>query len=201
MPTKTFLNLPKEKRIKILKGAKTEFSRVCVDKAVIANISIEAEIPRGSFYQYFFSVADLYVYLIEYLYEVEKKKFELYLQENNNDVYLALKVKFSKKIEKLSKAVNKQLEINNRTYFLNNTLYSPDVLKYIIEKNNQLDINIFPEEFRNVQNFDKFLSLIQGLNEYCIEMFIKDCFSANEIIEYYNNNIDFIKYSISLIYS
>ena len=51
MPTKTFMNLSKEKRLRILKAAKKEFSRVPLDKAIIANIVKDAKIPRGSFYQ------------------------------------------------------------------------------------------------------------------------------------------------------
>ena len=74
MPTQTFLKLNKEKKIRILKAAKKEFSRVSIDKAIIANIAKDAGIPRGSFYQYFSSVEDLYMYLIDYLYNSKKKK-------------------------------------------------------------------------------------------------------------------------------
>ena len=95
MPTRTFLNLPKEKRIRILRAAKKEFSRVPLEKAVIANIVKEAQIPRGSFYQYFENVEDLFIYLIHYMYGIDRKKFQRYLRETDNDVYEALKMKFS----------------------------------------------------------------------------------------------------------
>ena len=73
MPTKTFFNLPKEKRIRILKAGKKEFSRVPLEKAVIANIAKDASIPRGSFYQYFSSLEDLFSYIIDYMYGFNKK--------------------------------------------------------------------------------------------------------------------------------
>ena len=44
MPTRTFLNLPKEKRLRVLRAAKKEFSRVPLEKAVIANIVKDADI-------------------------------------------------------------------------------------------------------------------------------------------------------------
>lgn len=195
MPTKTFLNLPKEKRLKILRGAKKEFARVSVDRAVIANIAKESGIPRGSFYQYFFSVSDLYMYLIEYLYEIEKKKFAEYLDEKNNDVFEALKLKFKNQIEKLSKQEHKEFKINNYSFFLNNTLYSTEVLKYIIEKDIQLDENMFPEEIKKSKNFDNVLSLVRGLNNYCVEKFITNSSNASDLIGYYNKNIDYLKCS------
>ena len=99
MPTKTFLNLPREKRLRILRAAKKEFSRVPLDKAVIANIVKEADIPRGSFYQYFENIEDLFVYLIHYMYGIDKKQFAKYLREADNDVYEALKMKFANTID------------------------------------------------------------------------------------------------------
>ncbi|MFA5482675.1 MAG: TetR/AcrR family transcriptional regulator, partial [Bacilli bacterium] len=47
MPTNTFINLSKDKRLRILRAAKSEFSRVPLEKAVIANIVKNAKIPRG----------------------------------------------------------------------------------------------------------------------------------------------------------
>ena len=53
MPTNTFFNLPAEKKHKILKAANKEFARVPLEQASIKNIVEDAEIARGSFYQYF----------------------------------------------------------------------------------------------------------------------------------------------------
>ena len=53
MPKSTFFNLNEEKRIKIEKALKTEFSRGSFEEASVSNIVTNAQIPRGSFYQYF----------------------------------------------------------------------------------------------------------------------------------------------------
>ncbi|MEW4369405.1 TetR/AcrR family transcriptional regulator [Paenibacillus kandeliae] len=65
MPTKTFFNLPEEKRQNLMNAAMREFSRASLADASIANIIKDACIPRGSFYQYFEDKADLFFYILE----------------------------------------------------------------------------------------------------------------------------------------
>ncbi len=64
MPTQTFLNLPQEKRHRLVDAAIQEFSRVPVSDATISHIIKQAGIPRGSFYQYFEDKFDLHHYII-----------------------------------------------------------------------------------------------------------------------------------------
>ena len=59
MPTERFLNLPKEKKERIIKAAIAEFAESGMDKATVAGIVERAKIPRGSFYQYFSDMKDL----------------------------------------------------------------------------------------------------------------------------------------------
>ena len=67
MPTQTFQNLPAEKQERVLNAAVNEFSQRNVEEANISNIVRQAGISRGSFYQYFSSKEDLYVYVFETL--------------------------------------------------------------------------------------------------------------------------------------
>jgi AcrR family transcriptional regulator len=71
MPKRTFFNLSDEKRRSLLKAAEREFSRVPLAKASVSNIIKMAGIPRGSFYQYFENIEDLYYYLVDI--ETEKR--------------------------------------------------------------------------------------------------------------------------------
>ncbi len=59
MPKQRFYNLPIEKRERILNSAIKEFSRVPVNQVSINKIIKEANISRGSFYQYFEDKNDL----------------------------------------------------------------------------------------------------------------------------------------------
>lgn len=69
MPTTTFFNLPAEKRERLIQGAMEEFVKVPVNKASVSNIILNADISRGSFYQYFEDINDLYFYLIGLFYQ------------------------------------------------------------------------------------------------------------------------------------
>ena len=149
MPTKTFYNLPKDKKLRILKAGKKEFSRVPLEKAVIANIAKDADIPRGSFYQYFTSLEDLFAYIVDYRYGISKKKFEQFLEDNNNDIYKALKVKFAHEINKLSKEENKQFRLNTISIlFSEKKEYPKEFVNYIFNKSSHLDLDFFPEEYK-----------------------------------------------------
>lgn len=65
MPTQTFYNLPEEKRAKIIDAAIDEFARKPFSSASVAGIIERAGIPRGSFYQYFADLTDLYKYVLD----------------------------------------------------------------------------------------------------------------------------------------
>ena len=86
MPKQTFFHLPKEKQETLIRAAKKEFSRVPLHEASIANIIKDAEIPRGSFYQYFEEKEDLYYYLLNQLSEKNNDRFAAFLKEKNGDI-------------------------------------------------------------------------------------------------------------------
>lgn len=198
MPTKTFFNLPKEKRLRILKAGKKEFSRVPFDKAIIANIAKDADIPRGSFYQYFSSLEDLFTYTLQYMYGINKKKFTQYLEDNNNDIYKALKERFANEVDKLSKEENKQFRINTLQILLqDNKEYSKEFIDSIMEKRSTLDLEFFPQEIQKKNNFSKALDLIKMVGDNCIERYLMSEVSEEEIKNDYNNYIDFIKTSFN----
>lgn len=64
MPTSTFFNLPPPKRERLLRAAVAEFARKPFGEASINRIIRAAEIPRGSFYQYFSDKTDLFHYIL-----------------------------------------------------------------------------------------------------------------------------------------
>jgi len=65
LPTQTFFNLPDEKRERIIDVAIREFATYSFDQSSIARIIENAGIPRGSFYQYFENLKDLYKYIFD----------------------------------------------------------------------------------------------------------------------------------------
>lgn len=75
MPKNTFYNLIDEKKSRIFDAALHEFSTHSFSEASLNQIIKNADIPKGSFYQYFENKEDLYLYMIEV---VAKEKTELF---------------------------------------------------------------------------------------------------------------------------
>jgi len=69
MPKDTFYNLDEGKRNKIIDAAMEEFQENPLRKSRVSNIIKAASIPRGSFYQYFEDLDDLYYYVIDESFE------------------------------------------------------------------------------------------------------------------------------------
>ena len=194
MPTKTFFNLTREKRARIMKAAKKEFSRVPLEKAVIANIANDAGIPRGSFYQYFEDVNDLFIYLLEYVYGINKKKFTKYLEQTDYNLTEALKIKFANEIDHLTNEVNKQFKINSFMILFDEA--NPQKSKMaplVIEKQNQIDLKFFPAEYHNKENFSQFAGICEIIGNYCTQKFLATKAKEEDIKDMYNNCIDFVK--------
>lgn len=86
MPKETFYNLSKEKRRRIIDAAEKEFFRAPLSKARITNIVTEAQIPRGSFYQYFDDLSDLYHYFFEEKFKGFRENFKKELENHQGDL-------------------------------------------------------------------------------------------------------------------
>ena len=87
MPTDTFMKLPQEKKDKIIVAAKKEFARAPIAEVSIKNIVNDAEIARGSFYQYFESKQDLLIYIIKHQASNIKEEMEKALKRNKGDIF------------------------------------------------------------------------------------------------------------------
>lgn len=80
MPKPTFLNLPDEKRNRIVELALDEFSTHPYRQASLSRIVARAGIAKGSMYQYFENKLDLYQWLVTE--EVERRR-EQWLQQHD----------------------------------------------------------------------------------------------------------------------
>ena len=87
MCTETFLRLPEEKRTRILDAAWEEFTDYSFASASINRIVRRAEIPRGSFYQYFTDKGDLFSYLVEDVRTQMLGEFNALLTEAEGDLF------------------------------------------------------------------------------------------------------------------
>ena len=87
MPKETFLKLSKEKQQKVINSAKKEFARVPIENVSIKNIVEEADIARGSFYQYFESKEDLLIYILKENSEKLNTKLKNEVSKTKGDIF------------------------------------------------------------------------------------------------------------------
>lgn len=99
MPKKTYFNLDEDKQQRILDAAKEEFSRVPLVEASISNIIKIANIPRGSFYQYFENKEDLYFYYFDTIRQNQTRRLSELLKQNHGDIVTTMKTFFAETIK------------------------------------------------------------------------------------------------------
>lgn len=134
MPKKTFINLNIEKKQKIEQAIEKEFSQTSFEKASISNIVEYAQIPRGSFYQYFEDKEDAIKYILQKYMKREKEIMKEFLLKNRGDIfetsidiyeYLTNKSKEEDKLN-LYKNVLDELKKNNINIFQEEKEYKID---------------------------------------------------------------------------
>ena len=109
MPSKTFLGLPSDKKAKIISAARAAFSDAPYSEVTVADIIRLAEIPRGSFYQYFKDKDDIYFYLLETFREKFKTSFLSDLQQHDGDLFAALQATYDDITDYLTHGIDQRL--------------------------------------------------------------------------------------------
>lgn len=87
MIKKTFYNLPEEKRQRIIDAIMKEFSSSSSEKISINQIIKNANISRGSFYQYFDDKVDLIEVMTKKFAEISLEKANSILENANGDIF------------------------------------------------------------------------------------------------------------------
>lgn len=84
MPKPTFFHLDTDKQLMIISSAMAEFSSKSYDSASVNTICKNANIPKGSFYQYFEDKLDVYLYLMSKGTEEKLKVFQSHVNTMQN---------------------------------------------------------------------------------------------------------------------
>lgn len=125
MPKETFYHLSTEKKEKVETALENEFGRTSFEKASISRIIEEANIPRGSFYQYFEDKEDAIRYVMKKYILLEKEEMKNILKETKGNIfeaslkifdYMTVKTQGSLKMN-LYKNIMQELKKNNINLF------------------------------------------------------------------------------------
>lgn len=109
MPKDTFFNLAEEKRMKIIRAAIDQFSDYNYSNVTINRLVQAADIPKGSFYQYFENKDDLYMYIFT---QFGDTKLDLFERINAKIPFISFKEYMMEYMIEL-----KKLEISNDQMF------------------------------------------------------------------------------------
>lgn len=174
MPKQTFFNLPDEKKHTLIQAAQKEFSRVSLYEASIANIVKAAEIPRGSFYQYFENKEDLYFYLLNDHAQKSQKKLYQCFKNNNGCLFKAMNEMFHSLLIELD---SDELQKFYRNIFLN---FDYKTEKAFMSSVNFGDFNKQYEDLKhlidltnlNVENEDELIEVVQMVVTIMMQNFV-----------------------------
>ncbi len=154
MPKDTFYNLDIGKREKIIKAAKAEFLDNPLRKARVSNIVTTANIPRGSFYQYFEDLDDLYYYIVEMVFDEVFNAGYTY-SEMTNDVFEFAKISFDFDYIGFKKESRHRFMSNVFQSIAGNTeyveMFNRKRIKYVEEILDRLDLSNIKYTDRNDQ--------------------------------------------------
>ena len=202
MPKDTFNNLDENKQQKIIDAIIDEMSRVTYEHINISNIVRQAEIPRGSFYQYFTDKKDLYEFMFTYIAKEKMNYFKsLFMKQDLPflELYKALYrlgVEFSSNHPKLFLVGKKMLE--SPYYYQNETtkkafIESKAMFVELIKKDQEQHLirkDVDPEVLSSL--------LIDYMSNYSITEILKDDFNVQIIIHRVDKIIDIIQKGIDV---
>ncbi len=198
MPRQTFFNLPEEKKQTLLNAATKEFSRVSLGKASVANIVKDAEIPRGSFYQYFDDKEDLYYYLLNEHATKRQEEFITSLKTYNGDIFAAIEKMFQSmliemdddRIRNFYKNVFLNMNYKIEKTFLKSIHYSGVNKQYTEFK------HLINRDSLNIKNDEELFQIVQIISivmlENIVRKFAKEL-TNEEVICNYTIQINLLK--------
>lgn len=190
MPKETFLKLSKEKQQKIIKSAKKEFARAPIENVSIKNIVEEADIARGSFYQYFESKEDLLIYILKENSEKLNTKLKYKVKETNGDIFRLYIFLYDSMIEEFTNNPDQELF---KQIFINLKSSDENVFD-LVKRTKPQDIIDYYEQIDKsnlkIENYEDLVIICDMLNvitrraliknfknkskEYCRRMFLKE---------------------------
>ena len=194
MPKDTFFNLDESKRTKIIKAAKAEFLNNPLRKARVSNIVNVASIPRGSFYQYFEDLDDLYYFIVE---EVFAEIFDagfLY-SEMTDDLFEFAKISFDfdyrgfKKESRHKYMTNVFQSIAGNVEYLE--LFNLKRIKYIEDILDRLDLSNI--KYMKREEHIKMYQMIQDLKISVIKKTMINSLTKEEAFAEFEWYLDILK--------
>ena len=196
MPSSRFLKLPEEKRSKILEAVLSELALFPVDELSINRIIHDADISRGSFYQYFEDKDDLLEYVFSDFRQAVTHEIKESIERNRGDM-------FEVGMDILEKIVAMGSREENRRIFVNVFSYvrvaQSSLERVIADEELLLDVFIkYIDRSRLKYASDEEVRELMKLGLALFKDSVCRCFAdidnASEIMDNFRKRIEIIKY-------
>jgi AcrR family transcriptional regulator len=197
MPKETFFNLEEKKKQRILDAAKKEFTHNELLKSRVSNIIKDANIPRGSFYQYFEDLNDLYYYVID---GVFNDMFQTGIERtaDTDDLFEFTLLTFNDDFNRYREDKRKRFMMNIMRSISTNDEYSQLQKKrhevYITSILSELDLSNI--RIKKHKELIKIYHLLQDLKRNVIQRSMFEKISKEEAVEELKWQLDLVKHGI-----
>lgn len=198
MPKETFLKLSKEKQQKVINAAKKEFARAPIENVSIKNIVEEADIARGSFYQYFKSKEDLLIYILRENSEKLNTKLKDKVKETNGDIFKLYIFLYDSMIEEFTNNPDQELF---KQIFINLKSSDENVFDLVRKTKPQDIIEYYEQIDKNnlkIENHEDLVIICDMLNVITRRALIKNFKnkSKEDCRKMFLKEIEYLKYGI-----
>ena len=198
MPKETFLKLSKEKQQKVINAAKKEFARAPIENVSIKNIVEEADIARGSFYQYFESKEDLLIYILRENSEKLNTKLKDKVKETNGDIFKLYIFLYDSMIEEFTNNPDQELF---KQIFINLKSSDENVFDLVKKTKPQDIIEYYEQIDKNnlkIENHEDLVIICDMLNVITRRALIKNFKnkSKEDCRKMFLKEIEYLKYGI-----
>lgn len=202
MPKQTFYNLPEEKRERLIDAAIDEFTIRSLREASITNIIKQAEIPRGSFYQYFEDLDDLFFYLIK-RFVIDLSEQTLHIFEETEGDFQRVTIAYADTY--IDFVMNSEKSSFYKVIYLNmNVIVKRKIFNAIIQSfkdssaiSNKFNLNSpLNLKFENTNEYIELIRLVLStLNQIISEGFSED-WTAEATKELFNKCLGWVSYGV-----
>lgn len=195
MPSKTFYNLPDDKRKRLIKAGRREFTKYSLEASSLNRILKRAEIPKGSFYAYFQDKDEFYWYILNDVIRPRITSYEDLLDEFEGDLFLVEEMHLQEMINLL-----KDYEFSGM--LRNMFLYSYHHVRHKVFDHSEVrfaliySIHIRHKKHiyrvKNEQEFLAFYDLLTNMAHACIFGIVSNSYSEDYAIDLYQKQISYV---------
>lgn len=203
MPSARFYNLPKQKRDRIVDAAYEELSKVSYDKLSINKIVKTAEIPRGSFYEYFDDKDDLLIFLMRNFSDFIGEAITTSFERLDGDVFSVILAIYDKVILYANTSSHRRVCKNIFMCFAPGSRNMEQILKIRTEKCQRIieqELTSGRYKIRSKEDAVLLWRTLTALLAVSIAKTFADDSSTEAIRDDFVRQLEFIKYGVTSVH-